>query len=417
MKILLTSLGTRGDMEPFLAVADLLRAAGHETVCLFPEQFRNLAEDGGHRFCSLGPEFMELLESPLGKTAMGGSGTTWQKIKAYAKLARVFAPMRRVLAQRQAACMEQEQPDRVVHHAKTIYGFVWGMQHPGQATLLSPVPYMLHPTNHHSHIAFNKNWGRRGNRASYGLANFGLVQSILSDTKKIPMPTRPTRAGVKDILRRQPTLYTISPALFKRPPYWPPHVQVLGYQERNKTRNWTPPPELVQWLEGHPKVLFVTFGSMTNPEPARKTEILLSTLERLGIPALINTAGGGLVVPGTYDTSLFYFVDGIPYDWALPRVYAMVHHGGSGTTHLGVKYGCPSLVIPHIIDQFMWNRLLAEQGLGPKGPGITRLSKARLLPLLKDLWENPAYHKQAAALGAEMAKEDFSEPILKAILG
>ena len=84
MKILLTSIGTRGDMEPFLAIADMLKAAGHKTVCLFPEQFRPLAEDGGHRFESLGPEFMDLLESPLGKIVMGGSGTTWQKIRSYA---------------------------------------------------------------------------------------------------------------------------------------------------------------------------------------------------------------------------------------------------------------------------------------------------------------------------------------------
>lgn len=404
-------------MEPFLAIADLLKAAGHDTICLFPEQFRALAEAGGHGFETLGPEFMDLLESPLGKIVMGGSGTPWQKIRSYAKLARVFAPMRRVLAERQHACVARVQPDRIVHHAKTIYGFVWGMQHPGKATLVSPVPYMLHATDHHSHIAFSRKWGKALNRASYGLANFGLVKAIQSDTKNMPLTEKLSGSTIKKALRSQQAIYTISPALFARPDYWGSHVRVLGYQERNKTLNWAPPPELEAWLERHPKVLLFTFGSMTNPEPGRKTDIVLAALARLGIPAIINTAGGGLVRPDTYDSNQFYFVEGIPYDWILPRVYALVHHGGSGTTHLGVKYGCASMVVPHIIDQFMWNRTLAELGVGPKGPGITKISEARLTPLLGDLWENPAYKARAGELAARMAREDFASEVVRQIAG
>ena len=79
MKILLTSIGTRGDMEPFLALGELLKKAGHKTICLMPEQFRPLAEEDGPDFETLGPEFMEMLESGLGKLALGGSGTALQK--------------------------------------------------------------------------------------------------------------------------------------------------------------------------------------------------------------------------------------------------------------------------------------------------------------------------------------------------
>jgi sterol 3beta-glucosyltransferase len=428
MKILLISLGTRGDMEPFLAIADLLKAAGHETVCLFPEQFRELAEEGGHRFKTLGPEFLDLLEGPIGKRAMGGSGTTWQKIISYARLAKIYVPMRRVLAERQAACLQAEAPDRIVHHTKAVTAFLWGMEHPGKATLVSPVPYIMHPTDHHSHIAFNADWGRRLNRASYGLGTYGLVYSIKSDTRKIAGQverqlevggrdqTRPKGKAIRDYLKTLPTIYTISPALFSRPEYWAKHIHILGYQERDKTLNWTPPAELESFLARHPRVLFFTFGSMVNPDPVGKTREVLKALETAGIPALLNTAGGGLVEPDTYNAERYYFVKGIPYDWILPRIYGMVHHGGSGTTHLGVKYGCASMIVPHIIDQYMWNRLLADRGVGPKGPGITRVTVWRLAPLLKDLWENPTYKLRAEQLAAEMAKEDFGAAILRQIL-
>ncbi|SFR35727.1 sterol 3beta-glucosyltransferase [Robiginitalea myxolifaciens] len=416
MKILLASLGTRGDMEPFLAVANLLKTAGHETICLFPEQFRELAEGDGHQFETLGPEFMELLESPIGRIAMGGSGTTWQKIRSYAKLAHLFAPLRKQLTQRQFECLQRVQPDRLVFHAKIISGFVWGKENPGRATLLSPVPYILHPTEELSHIAFNKDWGPWWNRASYKLANLGLIYSIKYDAKHVADYKKLSTRWIKSALKLQPTIYSVSPSLFNRPGYWPDHVQVLGFQERNQRSAWTPEPALQEFLERHKKILFVTFGSMVNPDAEGKTKQILATLEELRIPAILNTAGGGLVIPENYNREAFLFVRTIPYDWILPKVYAVVHHGGSGTTHQGLRHGCATLIIPHIIDQFMWNRVVERLGAGPRGPGITKLNKSRLSPLLKSLWTDPTYKTKAEALASKMATEDHSQEIVARIL-
>ncbi len=102
----------------------------------------------------------------------------------------------------------------------------------------------------------------------------------------------------------------------------------------------------------HSKVLLVTFGSMINDSPELKTNIILSILEEYGLPAIINTAGGGLVKPETYNPELFFFNKLNPYGWVLLKVYCVIHHGGSGTTHIILKYSKPSLIIPHIIDQY-----------------------------------------------------------------
>ena len=71
MKIILISVGTRGDMEPFLAIGEILKEKGHQVICAFPEQFRNLVEDTDMEFASLGTKFIQMLESDLGKAAMG----------------------------------------------------------------------------------------------------------------------------------------------------------------------------------------------------------------------------------------------------------------------------------------------------------------------------------------------------------
>lgn len=100
---------------------------------------------------------------------------------------------------------------------------------------------------------------------------------------------------------------------------------------------------------------------MINNDPTEKTKIILNILQRNGIPAIINTASGGLVEPENYDKEQFYFVNRIPYDWVFPKLYAVIHHGGSGTTHTAIKYGCASLIIPHIIDQYVWNKIVFEK--------------------------------------------------------
>ncbi|MCB0637587.1 MAG: glycosyltransferase, partial [Lewinella sp.] len=154
--------------------------------------------------------------------------------------------------------------------------------------------------------------------------------------------------------------------------------------------------------------LFITFGSMINAAPAEKTRLILNILERHRIPAILNTASGGLVEPTDYDRQLIHFVPRIPYDWILPKVHGVVHHGGSGTTHLALKYGCASLIIPHIIDQFVWNSLVHELGAGPKGIKINRLTGSRLEPLLLDLYQNPAFKARAEEIGAQMKQEKLA---------
>ena len=412
MKVLLASIGTRGDMEPFLAIGELLQKAGHETVCLMPEQFRPLAEAGGHTFETLGPEFMEMLESDLGKRALGGSGSAWQKFNAYRKLQKQYTQINILLMQRQQEVIDRLNPDRIVHSAKVIYPIVWELTHPGQTQIVSPIPYVLHPVRNQSHVAFNRNLGQFLNGLSYQLALWGLTRHILTTSKSLTLPQHPTKPQLRKALLAAPAMYTVSPTLFETPEEWPEQVQVVGYHERNKINNWSPSLNLLKFLGKHPKCLMVTFGSMTSPKPEYNTEVLLNTLSRLSIPAIVVKAGGGLKEPEIYYKELFHFEETIPYEWILPKVYGLIHHGGSGTTHLAVKYGCASLIIPHIIDQFLWNRILNEKGLGPKGPGITKISESRLLPLIKDLWENPSYKDTARELAAAMRGEEFREEVL-----
>jgi UDP:flavonoid glycosyltransferase YjiC (YdhE family) len=227
MKILIISIGTRGDMEPFLAAGELLKKSGHEVVCLFPEQFRGLAMESGFRYLSLGPEFMEMLDSDTGKAALGGSASTLKKVVSYARLARDFKAVSKKLVTIQKEVVEREQPDRIVHHAKAIYPLIWSLSHPGKAIMLSPVPYVFHETREHSHVVFNRNLGPVLNKATYALARFGLVKTVVKASRQLGINPAVKPGHITRVLEGNTAIYTISPSLFPRPDYWPPHYKVL----------------------------------------------------------------------------------------------------------------------------------------------------------------------------------------------
>lgn len=416
MKILLTSIGTRGDIEPFLALGEILKEHNHDVTCLFPEQFRHLAEDSNFKFVSLGSKFIELLKSPEGKIAMGGGKFGLKKLKAYCKLISMQPEANKEMIRKQEECIEKQKPDRIIHHPKAIYPILWSMQNKGKTILICPVPYM-HYVKDHPHIIFNKNFGKFINKLTYKLVNFGLIQNVSYSQKWLKNKNiKATSNSILKALSKNKVIYTISPSLFKRPEYWSDNLKVLGFHERNKTKNWNPSLELKNFLEKYSKTVFITFGSMINEEPEKKTKIILQILEKNRIPAIINTCEGGLVLPDNYTHPSILFVKNIPYDWIFQKTYAVIHHGGSGTTHMALKYGCANLIIPHIVDQYVWNKIIYKKGAGPLGIDISKISITNLEPKVIDLIDNIKYKRKSEQLSIEIQNENYKTEILNSII-
>lgn len=171
MKFLLCSIGTRGDMEPFLAVGDLLSQAGHEVICVMPDQFRALVADTSHQFVPLDRRFMDLIDGESGRAIMGQKGSVFARLRAYAQLVKDSLQLQRDIVREQKEYIEQFQPDRVICHPKCIFARVWGMKHPGRAICVSPVPNMTHPVSDASPIGFANDFGPWGNRLSFSFVN------------------------------------------------------------------------------------------------------------------------------------------------------------------------------------------------------------------------------------------------------
>ncbi len=406
MKALLVSMGTRGDIEPFLAVGEILRNRGWQVVCLFPEQFRATTEAMGFVFHGFSAEFLKLMDGSDAKEILGGAGSTVSRVKNWGALARKGMQLARESVDVQHRVQRDEAPDRIVYHPKCNIAIVWGMAHPGRAIMLSPVPGLAHAVNEFAPMW--KDWGTTLNRASTSLINTIKAVAVKRFTKTLASEVDPKHLSVATIrramLETERTIYTVSPSLFTRPDYWPSSAHVVGYFERDKTVGWLPDAPLLKFLEQFNKIVLISFGSMTNTDPLQKTRIIVDVLARTGIPAIINTSWGGLERIDNAPEHV-HFVDSIPYDWLFPRVHAVVHHGGSGSTHMTLKYGCPSLVVPHALDQPYWARLVHERGLGPRGIPIGELAADVFEERLLDLYSNDAYRANAGEMSQRMSGE------------
>lgn len=414
MKFMLIAIGTRGDVEPFLAIGELLLQGGHEVVGLFPAQYGPLAKESGIRFLPFDPRFIEMIEGEVGKQALGGTTSFIGKIKAYYNLYKASKTVNLQLFKEQIDFIEKENPDKIIHSIKATVPIQWGYFSGKPSILLSPIPSVNHQLKNRASIAFRgKNYGETLNRWSFQFTRYATIKNLRVYLKKFGQQDPGQKQLVK-AMQAETAIFTISPHFFNLEGI-PKHVHFLGYQERNKAQHWKPSEELLHFTQRHKKFMFITFGSMSNPEPLKKTQMLLNVLSKHQIPAIINSAGGGLGEPENYDREAFHFVSSIPYDWVLPKAYAALHHGGAGTTHLTVKYGCATTIIPHIIDQFFWNNVLSELGVGPKGTAIGKITEKVLEEIIFSLWTNPTHKKKAEELGRLLIAEEFESEILKTL--
>ncbi len=417
MKILLSSVGTRGDIEPFLAQAELLQKDGHEVVCQFPEQFEKEVKALGYSFSAFDGGFLELLDSTSGKTIMGGGGSFWNQFKSYLNLIRSSSKIQKTILEEQRNALLAYIPDRIIFHPKCLYHLMAAMGEPGKFRLLSPIPCVTHPTEDFSHIGLAK-WkpgSKAWNLRSYTFFNGMRYIAIRKYLKKFKGDIKPEHFKSNAIRKFETeelkTLYPISPNLFPKPSNWPENAIIPGFFQRNQQKNFIPDQELEAWLLRYPKAVLLTFGSMSNPNPEQSSKEIIRLLEKHQIPAVVNLSWRGLTKVQDSGDSIFY-VNQIPYDWILPKMYGIIHHGGSGTTHQGALNACVQLIVPHIIDQYFWNRLISKKKLGPSGTSIHNFKSDKFEQALVEFWSHPEFKVKAEQIAKSMKNEANPEEVI-----
>lgn len=397
MRFSIHTLGTRGDVQPYLALARGLQARAHEVLLVAPAQFADAIDAQGVGFAPLPGEFLALLESPETKKVIGDSGTGFG---AGFKLIKHYRHLMRGLLDAEWEAARAFDPDAIVHHPKALGAPHIAAKLNVPLFLASPLPGFTPTAAFPTPILPFASLGPL-NRLSHGLMIHG-GNFIFSKT------VRRWRAEALSFTpsgKNAPlmgTLYAYSPHVHPKPNDWGRDVAVTGYWFLDRP-DWCPDPDLASFLNAGEAPVYVGFGSMPGTEPERLTETVIDGLRQAGKRGLISTAGGALGKARPVDH--IHVISGAPHDQLFPLVHSTLHHGGAGTTAATLRAGKPTAICPFLGDQPFWARCIVGLGVGPKPLDKQNITSDVLAAAFKAM-DDKEMRMRASAVGREIQKED-----------
>ncbi len=400
MNILILTLGTRGDVQPYVALGAGLQAAGHTVTLATAQPFAQFVSERGLTFFPVRGKYLELLQTSQGKAAVAGKGNRLA-------LLRTVMPMLRALLDDVWLAANSAGFDMVIYHPKSLGGHAIAEKLGIPGILAMPAPLYSPTRAYPSPILPVGNLGGMLNRLSHplmvslaSLSTRGLVNRWRKDALGLPP------AGDELVLhgRPLPRLYGYSPAVVPTPSDWDEYSLASGYWFLDRLPDWRPSEALVAFLQSGPPPVYVGFGSMPAEDAATKATIVVEALARAGQRGVLAAGWGGLAASDV--PASVHVLDDAPHDWLFPRMAAVVHHGGAGTTGAGLRAGVPTLVCPFFGDQHFWGRRVAALGVGPDPIPQKQLTAERLAGAIQILTGDPAMRQRAAALGETIRAED-----------
>lgn len=408
MKVLIMTLGTRGDVQPFIALGRGLLAAGHEVVLAAPHRFADFVAGHGVPFAGVDDGPMRLMDDPANAGAVieGGMRTRLRQARTMPSMfTQVLHDCWTVASQGAGA-----GADVLVHNGQIIAG-----QHVAEAlgvpaVLALPIP-MYVPTRQvpWPGVDFPGWLPAAAHRATFlGMKAPAAMFGRVVDRWREHTLGLPRRRGRHDPLRRPdngptPVLHAFSPIVLPPPPDWPDSVITTGY--------WVLPPSggalpgrVEDFLSAGAPPVFIGFGSMSGRDPERTTAVVLEAARRAGTRLVIGTGWGGLADSTPGDDVLV--VDEVDYQRLFPRVAAVVHHGGAGTSGAAFAAGCPQVVCPFGVDQPFWARLARQRGVAPAPVPQRHLTASGLATAITTATGDPDMARTAGQLGHRVRAED-----------
>jgi sterol 3beta-glucosyltransferase len=402
MRVTMVALGSRGDVQPCVALGLGLEARGFDVRITCLETYRGLVEDAGLRCAPLGGDAVGLLASAEGQAWLSGGRNAWRFIRS---MLSVGGPLlESLLPEIQAACDDAEL---IVFGA---FGFI-GMHLaerrgvPACAALLQP----LEPTGAFPSIFTpgGRSLGARGNRMTHRTVehvSWRVVRPRVNRLCRERLGIDPmTRLGPLSSMRRRglPVLYGYSPVVLPRPGDWPANVHVTGYWFLDPETGWAPPPALAEFLAAGPPPVYVGFGSMIPGDQAGTWKVVVEALGRAGVRGVLAGAPPELAEPGG-----IHVVTDVPHSWLFGRVAAVVHHGGAGTLAAALRAGVPGVTCPFFSDQPFWGERLHRLGAGTRPLPVRGLTPRALGDAIAGAVNDPAMRARADELGARIRAED-----------
>ena len=410
MRITIITIGSYGDVQPYIALGQGLQTAGHNVSLATHTRFKPSICSHGLDFFPVAGDPSAILESEAGRAWLDSGNNP---LHFFHRLSTLAEPLLRQAAldcwnacQNAGAILLAQLGIGVAYPVIESLGvpYYFACLQPLTPTCAFPCPFF--PAKP-SWLPIDTGYY---NRLTYFLsveAFWKLARSSINKIRResLNLPRLPFRWLV-DQLRRQDKhfLYGYSSNVLSPAADWNDRNHITGYWFLDRSADWQPPTDLVDFLASGPAPVYVGFGSMNNRNPEEVTEVVLKALACSRQRGILLTGWGGLSNADLPDE--VFKIDAIPHDWLFPQMAAVVHHGGAGTTAAGLRAGIPSVIIPFFAEQPFWGLRIAGLGVGPKPIPRKQLSVERLAAAIHTAVSDEDMRGRAHALGASIRAEN-----------
>lgn len=411
MKVAILCGGTRGDLQPYVALAEHL-SRDHAVTLASHEPFRPIAESRGMDFVGLPGDPRQQIRTTAGREMVSSQSFSLRFVRQLSELVEPW--LEELLEAVAPVC---EGADVVVYSPLAF--LAWHVaQATGTPTAMAALqPYA--PTREFPTVVLGgRNYGRLGNLMTHHVADFLAWQSVRRTVNRLrverlglaPVNWR----GVAPALRKtkEPHIFGFSAHFVPKPADWEAHHHVTGYWFLDHPESRLS-PDLASFLDAGAPPIYVGFGSMVPANAARTAEMIIEAAREMNARLVMAAGWGGLTAGGSRDD--VFFIDEAPHDLLFPRMRAVVHHGGAGTTAAGLRAGVPQLIVPFLADQSFWGSRVAAAAVGPEPIPQRHLSRDSLTAAFRDVTGNEVYHRSAARLGDLIVHEDGESEAAKII--
>ncbi len=398
MEIVIPTIGSRGDVQPFIALGQGLARAGHTVTLASHPMMRSLVESHGVTFQPIGPDI------DLAQEVADIQGSSRSSIAGLVRGMRFSFDI-----------LERSHDDILALFQDADLGVIsaQGAAGKNEADLLG-IPY-LSVTLMPWAIPWDDPQRPLLKRTAYGLID-GLVSLLTTRPlnrirKKQGLPP----VGREGFTSLRLNLVPVSPAVYEPNPLWEPRHRMVGYWFAEDPSGWEPPADLLAFLEADEPPVVVSLGAMSlgNGRVEQTVGIFVDAIHQAGVRAIIQ--GWDAAFEQMPLSPAIHTAGSMPHSWLLPRCAAIVHHGGFGTTSAGLRAGIPALVIPHIADQFFWANIVHELGAGPKPIQRAKLTTSALATSIVELVKYGDLRTVASSLGEQIRAEDGVENAVRQI--
>lgn len=412
MRIAIFTLGSRGDVQPYVALAKAAILKGHSAVICTGKSFQSFIEGNGVEFEEATSDLMAMLETEEGKMVFNDASKHPIKTKHY--LRDVVNPAYRKTLD--DFYKSAQGADVIIYHPKAFGAPDIAKSLGIPCISMPPVPIM-YPIEEFPNLAISptRNLGKVINKLTYKIMDKAEIASIkeVNDfrEKTLNLPKRKSGEYTFKIDGREiPIIYPISPYLFKNVKSWGDKVYLPGFFYLD-TGNEVLEEKILEFINLGKEPFVISFSSMPLKSPDLFKEKLVKALKEIDNRAIIIAGNSGIAFEREKE---ILTIKAAPHTLLFPLAKGIIHHGGVGTMAAALKSGKPQIIIPFAVDQPFWANRLYKLGYALKPIKESEVTTEELISRFKEV-EKAEVKQKAQNIKSALSEENGTENAIKYI--